>query len=372
MPITLAPDLVFLPFSETWQMRIDIPYSLMVRDGDQMWSCGQCPLTREGAVMAPGDLQAQAGILADFIDGFACDMGMTGSDVSRLTVYYIEEDAKDGASLITLFRAKFGADTLIRLIKVPHFYYDGMRLEVDVYATTQSRRFVRHESADLPGLAVEALQLPGGVWANVQIPQSAQTAGTARLSLALSALCEAAGVVQSEILSELWTLGTPKMAPALQAVRDLGLAAPRLSVVNASTPDPVLSGEITTCTGGGRRIVRVIDTGHATVELTFSRMGAEFGLTAAVTSGPADNLGQMRETMRATAILLRAEGLSFDLVRKVTNLYVAGSSAEELHDNMAIRNEYYSKPGPGSTGIPVSGFPDTLARNAMSLIGRVR
>src|SRR5439155_25317634 len=55
-----------IPPSELWSMRIEHPYSLLVREGGFAWSCGQCPLSAEGAVLAPDDLAAQAG----HVDGY--------------------------------------------------------------------------------------------------------------------------------------------------------------------------------------------------------------------------------------------------------------------------------------------------------------
>ena len=59
-------------------------------------------------------------------------------------------------------------------------------------------------------------------------------------------------------------------------------------------------------------------------------------------------------------------GLNFRDVRKATTYYIADGSAEELHDNMSVRNRYCAKPGPASTGLPVEGF---LVPKAQILIG---
>jgi len=49
-------------------------------------------------------------------------------------------------------------------------------------------------------------------------------------------------------------------------------------------------------------------------------------------------------------------------VAKSTTHYVGGSTAEELHDNMSVRNRRYTKPGPASTGLPVFGFADPASK----------
>ena len=38
-----------MPFGELWSMRIDVPYSFLVIDGENAWSCGQLALDPAGA-----------------------------------------------------------------------------------------------------------------------------------------------------------------------------------------------------------------------------------------------------------------------------------------------------------------------------------
>ena len=79
-----------------------------------------------------------------------------------------------------------------------------------------------------------------------------------------------------------------------------------------------------------------------------------------------DLVAQTRLEMRAIAIELDRLGLSFADVVKQTSHYVGGT-ADELHDNMSIRNGYYNKPGPASTGIPVYGIAAPGIRNVIDL-----
>ena len=70
--------------------------------------------------------------------------------------------------------------------------------------------------------------------------------------------------------------------------------------------------------------------------------------------------------MKTFEALLPNKGLSFADVVKSTTHYVGGS-AEELHSNMQVRNAYYSKPGPASTGLPVFGFGDQNSKVVVDL-----
>ena len=40
-----------VPFADLWGMRIEHPYSLLVRAGGHAWTCGQCPLAPDASVV---------------------------------------------------------------------------------------------------------------------------------------------------------------------------------------------------------------------------------------------------------------------------------------------------------------------------------
>ena len=66
--------------------------------------------------------------------------------------------------------------------------------------------------------------------------------------------------------------------------------------------------------------------------------------------------------------LLANQGLGFEDVVKATTFYDGAGSADALHENMSARNAFYNVPGPGSTGLPVSGFPYRDVRTSIELI----
>ena len=75
---------------------------------------------------------------------------------------------------------------------------------------------------------------------------------------------------------------------------------------------------------------------------------------------------QTAAIMQGADEILAEYGLGFEDVIKQTAHY-CGGSAGELHDNMGVRNAYYSKPGPASTGIPVRGFEQATTRTVIDL-----
>jgi len=80
-------------------------------------------------------------------------------------------------------------------------------------------------------------------------------------------------------------------------------------------------------------------------------------------------VGETKAVMTSIAETMRAQGWSFDKVCKATTHYVGSSAAQDLHENMAVRNAYYRRPGPASTGLPVAAFPFSPSRIAVDLLG---
>jgi len=60
--------------------------------------------------------------------------------------------------------------------------------------------------------------------------------------------------------------------------------------------------------------------------------------------------------------------LDFYHVVKSPTHYVADASAEALHQNMAIRNNCWRRPGPASTGVPVEALSCVGARISVDLL----
>jgi|GEM_PF-7038360 len=63
--------------------------------------------------------------------------------------------------------------------------------------------------------------------------------------------------------------------------------------------------------------------------------------------------------MDGLGVMLEAHGMGFGDVVKSTTFYAGGNTAEDLHGNLAIRNRFYTEPGPASTGVPIARMADS-------------
>ncbi len=106
---------------------------------------------------------------------------------------------------------------------------------------------------------------------------------------------------------------------------------------------------------------------HHGVTVTHRRFGRFHALSATAPHIPG-LVPQTEALMQAFAKTLSAANLSFADVVKSTTHYIGEATAEELHDNMAIRNRRYSSPGPASTGIRVLALAEPAASTAITLL----
>lgn len=80
-------------------------------------------------------------------------------------------------------------------------------------------------------------------------------------------------------------------------------------------------------------------------------------------------VSETQAIMAALERVMRDRGWQFSAVCKATTHYVGSSAASDLHENMSVRNAYYLRPGPASTGVPVAPFPFSSSKIAVDVLG---
>ncbi len=316
----------FVPFESLWQMRIDVPYSLFVRAGDHGWSCGQLALDGNSEVVAADDLVAQSELVAGYVAEVTARAGLTTDHLRRLVLYYVPADHDDNINVEEMrsaFRYVLGNNVSLDAVPVPHFYYDGILLEVDAFAGPTSDDYFE--------------------WVSIEAPVD-------ELASAISS------VESSQILTAHWFAPEDHLDDVAATLETQGLVHEAGAVVSAGPHSDVVRGALIQMRTLPITEVRSeIDN----VRLTSRRADGVGWITARCCDGALGLVAQTERIMDSIATALTENGSNFDAVVKSTTLYVGGSSESELHEDMAVRNRRYSKPGPASTGLPVYGFADT-------------
>ncbi|MGB7206699.1 MAG: Rid family hydrolase [Anderseniella sp.] len=339
---------VHVPF-DVFAMRVSVPVSTMVRDGAFGWSCGQCPLTPDGEVFEPGDLQAQARFVCSMIETVVDRAYFKPAQIGKLHVYYVPSVNLASNALADLFAVHFSHGPLIVLIPVPHFYYAGMLIEVDVFAAeTVSGRAV-HQNG---GVAVKTVATGDQTWAQVMGGHKDRgNIETALISAGLRPECLLSGHWFSETTMPILVSGHSSlsdamvMLPETQAGSFFGV----LTFVN----DTVETQEI-------------LFAGRA--EIHRRRAVDKVWVTGTCSDAGQDLVQQTRSIMTGIDVALGEVGMTFANVAKLTAHYTGGASEEELHGNMQVRHGFYIKPGPASTGLPVHGLGNQNCRIAIDVL----
>ncbi|MBZ0217349.1 MAG: hypothetical protein K8F25_12400 [Fimbriimonadaceae bacterium] len=348
----ILPPRTCIPF-DVFSMQVDVPVSMLVRDGDLGWTCGQCPLDRKGEVLAPADLFAQTGIVCDMIEDVLRRGGFSNRSIGKLNVYFAAGGPGEGDKALALIASRFAHGPVIVPIPVPHFYYDGMMIEVDVFAGAQV--FSRKISANR---TVELQVADGGdtIWAAVRGDLSGGVALADRLPEISSAL-EQQGLNSARLLSDHWFLADGKNETVVikDELPESGLmTSPNALVRLGPHSRTEIIGTFVFCREAVQAHVETNPTSGVTLA---TRHGGSLFWACGICGDPqSDLVEQTRRIMSDIDRALTAENMSFDNVAKLTAHYAGGASADDLHGNMAVRHSFYGKPGPASTGLPVSGL----------------
>ncbi len=308
--MTLRADISHLPMGLMWSMPVPVACSLAVATGGLAATCGQCPLDGTGKVLHPGDHAAQAAEVARAGRVALGHLAPT-PHAAFLVVYHT---APDPETVLAPLAAAFPGAALAP-VRLPHFYYPGMGIEVDIYASTATP----HLSFLKVGDALLTL-VKGGplVMARLSAPRGAD------LNAALAMLDPA------RLLSAQWFAADPPPAafdpaPGARVIPPEDTAT---TAILALANDPVVTGR----TPGGA----VLRQARGFAWIAAQGMGADL---AAAANAAMDAL-DLPDMPDLTPI-------------KATTHYAGGPGADDLHANLAVRHARFPMPGPASTGVPV-------------------
>lgn len=312
-----------LPMGLMWNMPVPVACSLAVAADGFAATCGQCPLDDAGLVQSPGDPPAQSALVARMGQGVLSHL--SGYQAALLTVYH---DCADPSEVLDPLAAAF-PNAAFAPVRLPHFYYTGMRIEVDLYAIVTTPRITRHTSGPASLTLVEGGPLT-----------------LCHLSGPDMAACQPllARLDESRLLGAQWFASEAPPSRQPDAAARVVPPEPGVTAVLTLAPTPV---HATTTPGGA--ILR-----HAG---RFAWMSA---------TGTSPDLAQAAHQAMDALALDRMPHLT---PLKATTHYAGGPGADDLHGNLAVRHARFPRPGPGSTGVPVTGLAQaTLAIDMLGVI----
>lgn len=312
-----------LPMGLMWNMLIPVACSLAVAADGLAVTCGQCPLDGDGKVLQPGNAAAQAGLVAAMAQGVLSHL----SEPHHAALLVVYHDCADPDEVLAPL-AKAFPQVELAPIRLPHFYYSGMRIEVDLYATTTPP--VRIVNTNGPA---RLTRIDGPLTlCHLTAPDMA------------SALPLLSHINPQSLLSAQWfTTDAPHSHIPDPAARVIPPDAAVSAILTLA------QGSVTATTTSGGAILR--------------RSGRFAWLSA---HGTAPDLAQAAHQAMNALALPDIPGLT---ILKATTHYQGGPGPEDLHGNLAVRHARFPRPGPASTGVPVTAMAGaTLAIDMLGVI----
>ncbi|MFO0996150.1 MAG: RidA family protein [Alphaproteobacteria bacterium] len=370
-----------------WEMQISVPYPKAIRCGEMVFTCGQCDLDEHGRPLRPGDLRAQTDQTMAYAYQVLAEAGAGPADLVRLQVFYANDGDVDEDSyrrhIAAIVRASGSRDAVIVMSPLPHFYYPGMAVEIDAVAMvgaaphnaisppswidtplTEALRagemiFITAEPRDASGAVLHPGQIERQTHAVIDSIESSLAAFGAdkgdlvKLSFAFEggeAVWHALAAARASRFPEpgpvVTDLSLQNLAPAgtsvkVEAVAMRGLDDRRLPKDHLY-PDAHWRWPLAQPFS---QAIRCHDKVFIGAQLPLDRHGRA--------AAPGDVESQTKSAMGSLGTLLDRFGLGFEHVVKANTFYVGGPNPDDLHRNMVVRNRYYARPGPASTGVPV-------------------
>jgi enamine deaminase RidA (YjgF/YER057c/UK114 family) len=378
---------------EHWNWPVNLTHHHAVRANDMIFTGGQVDLDTKGTVRNIGDLDQQCrnsmAYMADLFD----DLDVTFSDLVRLVVYYVG-DAADEARLMDLLGEIIGTDArpVINMINMPELCYPDMLTEIEGVAmrtpdgsAIEKQRFYLDDMPYLPTAFSHVVRSGDMVFTSDMSAQSSNRvvihsgdiiAQTTLMMDRLQRALQAAEADMSDVMkvntfyqgngtAEDWEVSAGIRAGYFT---DPGPAATGIPVPSFPCSGLMTKIFATAIKSHGTKTLKkryVWPDGHWnwSTQMPYKHgnicgdiihIGGQVALdSSANVIHPDDMVAQTRIAMDNIALVLAELDATLDDVVKVTTFYQGNASADALHENLLIRSNSYTAPGPATTGIPV-------------------
>jgi enamine deaminase RidA (YjgF/YER057c/UK114 family) len=383
-----------------WAWPIEVTHKHGLRCGQMIWIGGQVDLTPDGEVRNPGDLAAQIPSVIRHLGRVLAELGSGPSDLVKLLCFYVNDGSVDEAGFLERVAAELpdAARPAVTAVPVPCLAYPGMMVEIEAYAMRgeDDRPLARTYApatglSPLPARFAQAVRCGKMIFVSAQSPVDAEgvlyrpgdiVAQTAEVMAQVGAALAPFGAGFDDVVKvNRWYVGHGTVAdfePAALACaahfREPGPAATGVPLPRHARAGQQIKIEAVAMLGeDGRHLPRrhswpaglwdwhvhlPYKHGLKCEEMIF--LGGQVALDQKGHAvRPGELTAQTRAAMTHIGTILRDLGADYDDVCKVTTVYAAGASAEDLHSNLSIRSSYFRDPGPATTGIPLPalGYP---------------
>jgi len=377
-----------------WHWPVELTHQHGVRSGDLIFTGGQADLNQSGEVVNPDLLDPQCRNVIRFVENILLDLDATLEHVVRWVVYFVG-DAKDEAQILSLLdkATHKNCKPTVSTVCLPSLCYPGMRIELEAVAfcpevnTDLSVQYARGEklpflpdgfshavrcgdlvfTSDCSSVSEEGdVQAPDNLIEQTHLMMKCVANTLDLVKTSLDEVLKLNVYYQGDGTASNWSEPArirashfPDPGPAATGIA-VGSFAQTGLMTKISVTAGVSSGENT------REFSWPQNHWNWTERLPYKHgnrfgrlihLGGQVALNQnAEVLHPDDMVSQTRIAMRNIESVLKEFGATLDNVVKVTTFYQGSASAEALHENLLIRSASYTKPGPATSGIPVTNL----------------
>ncbi len=379
-----------------WRWPIELSHYHGVRRGGFVFTGGQADLDKKGEVVNPCELTAQTKNVIDHVETILKDLESSLADVIKFVVYFTGGQ-DDERLILDLLAARIGAQTqpVVSTICLPELCYPGMRIELEAvaidpeYKSDQNPQFFKStELHPLPNSFSHAVRCNNIVFTgDISAIDSTDTLiapddvieQTRVMMQQMEHLLLIANVSSKNALkinvfylgdgtAQSWTEPAvirashfPEPGPAAT-----GIAVTRFARAGLMTKMAVcVAAEHVGDVAQSPKVQYSWPDGHWdwTSHLPYKHgnafgpvihLGGQVALNSkAEVLHPNEIVEQTKIALTNIKTILTDLGATVDDVVKVTTFYQGGASADDLHKNLMIRSNAFTKPGPATSGIPI-------------------
>lgn len=378
-----------------WNWPVRLSHQHAVRAGNLVFTGGQSNLDQRGFVQNIGELDAQCRASITHVVTLLKDLDADASDLLRLVIYYVG-DASDEKLILSIIADVIGQDVkpVVSLTNVPILSYPGMLVEIEGVAihSPEAKQIPRqcHHLADMPSLppafshVVRAEDIiftsdisalgsqgttlaPGDIVAQTTIMMERLRTVLCAVDADISDVVKVNTFYRGDGTAEDWARSAeiraayfPDPGPTPTGIPLPSFPQPGLTTKIAATAICAIKADGTV---QPKRFAWSDGHWNWTVPLPYKHgnecgniihIGGQVSLdSSANVLHPGDMVMQTQVAIQNLAHVLAELDASLDDVVKLTTFYQSGPSETALDDNLLIRSDAFSAPGPATTSIPV-------------------
>jgi len=375
-----------------WHWPVDLSHFQGVRLGGLIYTGGQADLDKHGNVVNPGELQPQTRNVLQFVEDILKDLGASLKDMVKFVIYFTGNDSDEQVILdLIASRLPESVKPAVSTICLPALCYPGMRIELEAVAVDPNHplsvdplyfrddalpRLHSHYShavrcndllmtSDMSSIDAQGIvRAPNDVVEQTRLMMSQLSAvldlagATASDVLKLNVFYEGDGTAENwEEPAKIRANFFAEPGPAATGIAVTGFAQPQLRTkiaVTAGIAKPLVKPTQYAWPENHWDWTTHLPYKHGNRFGDVIHLGGQVALDSnATVLHPDDIVTQTGIALNNIEAVLAEFGATMDDIVKVTTFYQGGASAEELHKNLMIRSNAFTRPGPATSGIPV-------------------